>query len=294
MSSSQELPEYEAMNSPAMILEVGINCSLHWWPSSRDTGKSMCSDLRTNIFTINQAVGNTFVNEKHCYFTEPTPLFIYWLHTPACVMPPFFPHQIIHSMQFTKEQFTTLNRYFKINFGQVYLFCVKALLITFPSRPSSTHDFVTSAILFGAAFQRCIVSQITDPKERKSERRDEIRDTDTRISRSVTGRWVFIVHRSTVTDTSRSLVGIFLQTRMYLVHQLPITQPNIYDLCSTRSVLFRWGSHSPPGILVNSVKSQCTFQNISTTHDSLRCYTNLSWYFTYLLETARKQNHNNH
>jgi len=134
---------------------------------------------------------------------------IYWLHTVACVIPPFFPHQIFHSMQFTKEQFTTLNRYFTINFGQVYLFCVKALLITFASRPSPTHDFVTSAFLHGVAFQRCIVSQITEPKERKSERRDEIRDSDMRTTRSVTGRWVSIVHRSTVTDTFRSLVGSF-------------------------------------------------------------------------------------
>lgn len=83
---------------------------------------------------------------------------IYWLHIVACVMPPFFPHQIIHSIQFTKEQFTTLNRYFTINFSQTCLFCVKALLIAFPTRPSPTHDFVTSAILYGVAFQRCTVT----------------------------------------------------------------------------------------------------------------------------------------
>ena len=100
---------------------------------------------------------------------------------------------------------------------------------------------------------------ITNPKEPKRGRRDEIWYSDTRTSLSIPGRWVFIVHRSTVTNTSRSLVCIFLKTRMYLVHQLPNTQLNIYDPCSTRSVLLRWVSHSPPGILVNNAELQCRF-----------------------------------
>jgi hypothetical protein len=79
-------------------------------------------------------------------FTKPT--LIYSLHTILCVMPPFSPHQIIQSMQFTKQKFATPKRYFTINFGQIYLFCVKAMVSTCPSRPSPTHAFVSSAILY--------------------------------------------------------------------------------------------------------------------------------------------------
>ena len=145
--------------------------------------------------------------EYICQWKIRTNTVVYWLHTISCVVPPFSPHQNIHSMQFTKEQFTTLNRYFTINFDQIY-FCVKAMLITYPSRPWQ-HMTVKSAILYSVPLE-IHRSSITDPKERNSERRDEMRDAATRTSHSITVRWVCIVHRSTVTDTFRSTVGVFL------------------------------------------------------------------------------------
>ena len=128
----------------------------------------MCSNLRTNIFTINASTGNTSIYDKDCYLPN-RPLFIAYI--PFHAFPPFSSHQIIHGMRFTKAQFITLNRYFTTNFGQIYLFCIQEMLITNPSPPSPEHDFTGSTFYTAfvwRTYQRFDVPELTGPKKQNS------------------------------------------------------------------------------------------------------------------------------
>jgi hypothetical protein len=114
----------------------------------------------------------------------------------------------------------------------------------------TTHDLANSAILYSVPLE---THRSSNNGPETTKQRTKRRDPGLHYGEHVVQSHLMSFYRSSLKSHRHISFTSHYFLIMMDVSRSPVTNH------ATRSVLFRWGSHSPPGVLVNNIELQCRF-----------------------------------